>query len=161
MNSYSGVVLSNLATRVPDARIRNVSVPAVQVDEVFNYVYKKPNGRPDTNNDSDQGEMWTFLSIAHHEKLIINWRVSKRTGENAEEFLHDLKDRLACRVQLTTDAFRGYCAVHGSSGGVKKVFGSDCDYATETKKITKDPNYVGLRAFFAPKTVKVRREDRI
>jgi IS1 family transposase len=106
-------------------------------------------------------DMWTFMSIAHHEKLIINWRVSKRTGESAEEFLQDLKDRLACRVQLTTDAFRGYCAVHGSSGGVKNVFGSDCDYATETKKIVKDPNYVGQRAFFAPKTVKIHRENRI
>jgi IS1 family transposase len=143
-----------------DARIRNVTVAAVQCDEVFSYVGKKPNGMPDTDNDSEQGEMWTFFSIAHREKLIINWRVSKRTGEAAEAFLRDLKGRLACRIQLTTDAFRGYCAIHGPTGNVARVFGDACDYATEHKRIKTDSSYVGQRAYFAPKQVRVYREDR-
>jgi len=146
--------------RLLDTKIRNVIVPAVQCDEVFSYVFKKPNGQPDTDNDSEQGEMWTFFSIAHREKLIINWRVSKRTGFDAESFLRDLKSRLACRIQLTTDAFRGYCAAFSSHGAVENVFGNDCDYATETKKITKDPRFVGQRAYFAPKHVKVKRKYR-
>jgi IS1 family transposase len=147
--------------RFLDAKIRNVNVPAVEVDEVFSFVYKKPNGRPDTGNESDKGEMWAFFSIAAIEKLIINWRVSKRTGEHAEAFLHDLKSRLASRVQLVTDNFRGYCAVHGSSGGVQNVFGDQCDYATEIKHIIKDPRFTGQRAYYAPKTVRVKRESRI
>jgi IS1 family transposase len=147
--------------RFLDAKIRNVNVPAVQVDEVFSFVYKKPNGRPDTGNQSDQGEMWAFFSIAQFEKLIINWQVSKRTGEAAESFLQDLKSRLASRVQLVTDNFRGYCAVHGASGGVQNVFGDQCDYATETKRIIKDPRFTGQRAYYAPKTVHVKRQSRI
>ena len=44
---------------------------------------------------------------------------------------------------------------------METVFGDSIDYATETKKITKDPNYVGQRAYFAPKKVKVKRECKI
>jgi IS1 family transposase len=146
--------------RLLHERIRNVNVTAVQCDEVFCYVGKKPNGYPDTDNDSDQGEMWTFFSVAHREKLIINWRVSKRTGEAAESFLQDLKSRLACRIQLTTDNFRGYSPIHGYGGNVKRVFGNEVDYATEIKRIKPDPSYVGQRAYYAPKKVTVKREDR-
>jgi IS1 family transposase len=121
-------------------------------------VGQKPNGK--NKNDEERGEMWTFLSIAQHEKLIINYRVSKRTGGDAEEFLTDLKSRLASRIQLTTDGFRGYVAMHSNAGSVWNVFGNSIDYAVETKKIDKDPSYVGQRAYFAPKRVTVRRDLR-
>ena len=141
--------------RLLDARIRDLKVSYVQADEVFSYVGQKPNGR--NKDNPERGEIWTFLSVAQHEKLIINYRVSKRTGEDAVEFLTDLKSRLASRIQLTTDAFRGYIAMFSTAGAVRTVFGDSIDYSVEMKKITKDPNYVGQRAFFAPKKVTVRR----
>jgi IS1 family transposase len=141
-----------------DSRIRNLNVQLVQADEVFSYVYEKPDW--ENRDDPQRGEIWTFLSVAKKEKLIINFQVSKRTGETAVAFLKDLKSRLASRIQLTTDAFRGYVAAYGPNGGVQNVFGGDCDYATETKVITKDPNYTGQRAYFAPKYVEVHRKAR-
>ena len=141
-----------------DAKIRDVKVSRVQSDEVCSYVAEKPT--KENKDNPELGDIWTWLSVAQKEKLIINYRLSKRTGENAVEFLSDLKSRLANRIQLTTDHFRGYCAVIGSNGGVKDVFGDDCDYATETKRITKDPNFTGQRAYFAPKTVRVHRVSR-
>ena len=98
-----------------DARIRNVKVAHVELDEVFSYVGKKPNSKPDTDNDSNQGEFWTFMSIAHLEKLIINFRVNKRTGENAIAFLRDLKSRITNdRFQLTN----GVTGVGNQSGAL-------------------------------------------
>lgn len=144
--------------RLLDAKIRNVKVPFVQCDEVFSYVQQKPNGK--NEKDPDRGSMWTFLSIAKDEKLIINYRVSKRTGDEAEEFLSDLGSRMGQRFQLTTDSFRGYVAVSGSGGTVKNVLGNQCDYATETKHIKSDPHATGDRIFFAPKLVKVHRTFR-
>ena len=144
-----------------DAKVRNVKVPCVQIDEVYSYVQKQPDGTEETGPDSDRGDMWTFLSIAQFEKLIISWKVSKRTGEAAEDFLWDLKSRLACRIQLTTDSFRGYVAVSGSTGGVQNVFGNSCDYATEVKRFSKDTeNFKGPLKYFAPKRVRVHREAR-
>ena len=141
-----------------DSRIRNLNVRSVQADEVFSWIHEKPDY--ENRDNPERGEMWMFLSVAQKEKLIINYRVSKRTGEDATAFLIDLKSRLAGRIQLATDSFRGYVAVSGSTGAVQNVFGNDCDYATETKKITKDSSYIGQRAYFAPKYVEVRRKAR-
>jgi len=144
--------------RFLDAKVRNVKVPYVQADEVFSYIQQKPNGR--NEDDPDRGSMWTFFSIAHREKLIINWRVCKRTGDEAESFLRDLKSRMAERFQLTTDAFRGYVATRSNVGNVKKVLHDCCDYATETKVIKKDPLFTGQRIYFAPKILKITRQAR-
>lgn len=144
--------------RFLDAKVRNVKAPFVQADEVFSYIQQKPNGK--NEDDPNRGSMWTFLSIAHREKLIINWRVAKRTGDETAEFLGDLKSRMAERFQLTTDSFRGYVAVNGSGGNVENVLGGCCDYATETKVFKKDARYTGNRIYFAPKVVKVKRQPR-
>jgi len=144
--------------RFLDAKVRNVKVPYVQADEVFSYIQQKPNGK--NEDDPNRGSMWTYLSMAHHEKLIINYRVSKRTGEETESFLRDLKSRMAERFQLTTDAFRGYVATRSNIGNVKKVLHDCCDYATETKVIKKDPLFTGQRIYFAPKILKITRQAR-
>jgi transposase-like protein/IS1 family transposase len=144
--------------RLLDAKIRNVKVPFVQADEVFSYIQQKPNGKND--DDPNRGSMWTFLAIAKDEKLIINYRVSKRTGDDAAEFLGDLKSRMAERFQLTTDGFRGYCDTRGSSGNVENILGDCCDYATETKIMKKDKWPDGFRNWFAPYLVKCTRKPR-
>jgi IS1 family transposase len=144
--------------RFLDAKVRNVKVPFVQADEVFSFIQQKPNGK--NEQDPNRGSMWTFLSIAKDEKLIINYRVGKRTGNEAQEFLADLGSRMAGRFQLTTDAFRGYVATSGSTGSVKSILGDKCDYATETKHIKSDPHATGERIYFAPKLVKVHRTHR-
>jgi hypothetical protein len=142
-----------------DTKLRNLRFSHVEVDEVFSYIGKKPDKVEE--DDPEFGAFFTFLSVAAHEKLIINWRVAKRTGDESVEFLSDLKRRMNCRFQLTTDAFRGYVAVHGSAGNVSKVFGDDVDYATETKRFTKDPRFTDKRAYFAPKVLKIYRMPRI
>lgn len=144
--------------RLMDAKVRNLNISHVQCDEVYSYVAQKPNGH--NKDNPERGEMWTFISVAQKEKLIINYRVSKRTGPDAEAFLQDLKARTVPGFQLTTDAFRGYVSMFSDSGGVYRVFGDSVSYAIETKKIEKDPSYVGQRAFFAPKKVSVKRTCR-
>lgn len=144
--------------RLLDAKIRNIAAPVVQADEVHSFVQRLPHF--DIRDDPERGEIWTFLSVAKYEKLIINYRVSKRTGEDAAEFLEDLRNRMAGRFQFTTDGFRGYCAHQNSSGNVENILGEVCDYATEVKIFKKDPNYTGARKFYAPELVRIRRQVR-
>ncbi len=145
--------------RLLDAKIKNIKVPFVQADEVFSYVQHQPGCGVD-EQDPNRGAFYVFLSIAKNEKLIINYRVSKRTGDDAANFLEDLRSRMACRFQFTTDNFRGYCAVNGSGGNVENILGDCCDYATETKIMKKDQNYNGARKFFAPYLVRIKRKAR-
>lgn len=144
--------------RFLDAKVRNLTCPIVQADEVYSFVQCQPHVAEE--NDQERGDFWTFLSVAKYEKLIINYHVSKRTGEDTATFLTDLRSRMAMRFQFTTDGFRGYCSHQSSAGNVEDILGDVCDYATETKRFKKDPEFTGRRTFFAPYLVGVTRKPR-
>jgi IS1 family transposase len=120
-------------TSLLDAKVRYVRAKFVQTDEVYTYVGRRK--RWSTPDEPERGEFFTFLSIDRDSKLIINWKVDKRTNETTEDFLRDLKVRMLDRFQLTTDGFNGYCKTNAKLGGgaVYGVFGNSIDYATETK----------------------------
>jgi transposase-like protein len=44
-----------------------------------------------------------WLALDSEAKLILSWRVGKRDGLNAYEFMEDLSRRIVNRCQLTTD----------------------------------------------------------
>jgi len=60
-------------------------------------------------------------------KLIPNFRVGKRNATNAWYFVQDLQERMANRIQLTSDGFRPY------KDAVDDAFGMDVDYAMLVK----------------------------
>lgn len=69
------------------------------------------------------GDVRTWVAIDADTKLVPCWFVGERHAGCAYHFLSDLKDRLAHRVQLTTDGHRAY--FHS----VEDVFGTDIDFA--------------------------------
>jgi IS1 family transposase len=100
-----------------------VAAKKVQVDEIWTYVFKK-QGRISVNESAAGiGDQYVFVGIDAESKLVISHLVGKRDGNSAYYFMRDLKDRLATRVQLTTDGFRPY------SNAVDDTFGMDVDYA--------------------------------
>jgi transposase-like protein/IS1 family transposase len=142
--------------RLLDEKVRGLSCPFVQVDEVHGFVYSK--GQNTELGDVERGEQFTYLSMDKDSKLIINWRVGKRNGENTLAFMQDLKSRMASRFQLTTDAFNGYRMGRGS---VRAVFGNEIDYSTE-EKIFGKPDLAGVSRWFNPLVVVgIRRKRRI
>ena len=159
---HRDTVLSILETagekcaRLLDEKIRNVKAAFVQVDEVHGFVFSKPQNTE--LGDFEHGEQFTYLSMDKESKLIINWRVGKRNGQNTLDFLQDLKSRMVGHFQLTTDAFTGYCNGRGS---VRQVFGNDISFATETKIFGK-PNLPGVSSWFNPMVVVgIKRKSRI
>jgi IS1 family transposase len=58
---------------------------------------------------------------------VPSWAIGSRGAEAANEFLRDLADRLAHRIQLTTDGHKVYL------NAVENVFGIDIDYAMLVK----------------------------
>lgn len=69
----------------------------------------------------------TFTAIDADTKLVPCWYVGLRDAENACEFISDLKNRLADRVQITTDGHKMYLEA------VEQAFGRDVDYAMLVK----------------------------
>lgn len=118
-----GFNTGNACVHFLDSHIKNVAAKKVQVDEIWTYVFKKQARITLEESISGIGDQYVFVGIDAETKLVISHLVGKRDGASAYYFMRDLRDRLANRVQLTTDGFKPYI------NAVEDTFGTDVDYA--------------------------------
>lgn len=146
------------ATKLHDAKIRDVKPRFVQADELWSYNYCKQANVKDLF--TDHGDQYTFLATDKESKLIISYFVGRRNHENTDWFARDLRYRTTGRFQLTTDGWNGYTGQGGKRGAISKAFGQDIDYGTEIKTFG-HKNVDGQRQYSPPPLVGVRRRSRI
>jgi len=140
-----------------DAKVRNVKAEFVQVDEIFNFVYSKPQNTD--RNDLERGEFFTYLAIDRASKLIINWLTDKRNESSTVTFLEDLQKRMSGHFNLTTDCYAGYAGKLGG-GAVRDIFGETINYATELKVYGKAKSE-GNRYYNPLVVIDIKRQQRI
>jgi len=111
-----------------DEHLRNLPCKRVQCDEIWSFVYSKQKNVPEEMKDIfGVGDVWTWVAMCADTKIVPCWHVDNRGVGAAKRFMANLADRLANRVQLTTDGHKAYLeAVEGS-------FGGDIDYAMLVK----------------------------
>lgn len=107
-----------------DRAVRNVKSQRVQCDEIWSFVHAKQKNVP-TAEAAPQGagDIWTWTAFDADNKLILSWKVGGRDAEYALALMDDVRDRLASRVQLTTDGHGPYLRA------VEEAFGADIDYS--------------------------------
>jgi IS1 family transposase len=116
-----------------DKTMRDLPCQKLQCDEIWSFVYSKAKNVPvEHENEFGYGNVWTFTAIDADTKLVPCWLVGNRDIESAYEFITDLKDRLANRVQITTDGHRMYLEA------VEQAFGAEVDYAQLVKLYGQD-----------------------
>jgi IS1 family transposase len=126
-----------------DEHVKNLTTKRVECDEIWAFVGKK-----DANCTSGElatvgvGSVWTWTAIDADSKLIVSWLVGGRDGSYAYAFMCDVADRLANRVQLTTDAHSSYFTA------VCEAFAGEVDYAMLVKKYGK--GYEGKDVRYSP-----------
>jgi IS1 family transposase len=121
-------------TEYQDRVIRNLKSQRIQVDEIWNFIYaKNDNVKRARAAPKDAGDVWTWTAIDADTKLLVSWLVADRKIESAVMFMDDLKERLANRVQLTSDGHRPYLTA------VDTVFGDEVDYAMLQKIYGAEP----------------------
>jgi IS1 family transposase len=98
-------------------------VTHLQCDEVWSYVGCHEKHVPDSEKGNGRGDCWTWTAFDSETKLVPCWFVGDRSAGSAWHFIHDLQERLASRVQLTTDGHKAYLSA------VESAFGSEIDYA--------------------------------
>ena len=113
--------------RILDERIRNVHARYVQVDEIWTYVGIKEKRLTAEHDAFTQGDQYVFVAMDAETKLIPSFVVGKRSAANCYYLMRDLSERLATRVQLTTDGFKPYV------NAVEDTFGVNVDYAMLVK----------------------------
>ncbi|MDE2579651.1 MAG: DDE-type integrase/transposase/recombinase [Hyphomicrobiales bacterium] len=111
-----------------DAKVRDVKAKRVQVDEIWSFTAAKQKNVAGMKAPVEgAGDTWTWTAIDADSKLIVSHFVGGRDGECAQWFMNDVADRLANRVQLTSDGHRAYLEA------VEGAFGADVDYAMLVK----------------------------
>jgi IS1 family transposase len=111
-----------------DETVRAVKSKRIQVDEIWSYTYAKQKNVPTAKAAPiGAGDCWTWTAIDADTKLCLSWLVGGRDAEYAKAFMQDVADRLATRVQLTSDGHGAYLSA------VEEAFGIDVDYAQLVK----------------------------
>lgn len=118
----------NACAAYHDEAVRGVAAKRVQCDEIWSFTYaKQKNVAKAKAAPEDAGDTWTWTALDADSKLIVSYLVGGRDAGEAHEFMQDVADRLANRVQLTTDGLKVYLEA------VEGAFGADVDYAQLVK----------------------------
>src|ERR1700722_9453270 len=122
-----------------DQNFRNLKCERIQCDEIWSFVgAKQRNVTPKLREKNpDAGGCWTWVAMDADTKLVCSWQVGRRDWATADQFVSDLRSRLANRVQLTTDGNRLYL------GAVYTHFDEDVDYAVLMKLYAGAPRVEG------------------
>jgi IS1 family transposase len=111
-----------------DKVFRNLKCQRVQCDEIWSFVGMKQKNVPDDQRyDFGIGDVYTWVAIDADTKLVPCWHLGRRDAHAAMAFITDLSERLASRIQLSTDGHRPYLRA------VEEAFGADIDYAMLVK----------------------------
>src|SRR5580692_12981574 len=121
-----------------DRAVRGVKANRIECDEIWSFNYcKRANLAKAKAPPEGAGDAWTWTAIDADSKLIVSYLIGGRDAGAAQDFMHDVADRLANRVQLTTDGHGAYLSA------VIGAFGIDVDYAQLVKHYGAVPGEVG------------------
>src|SRR5438874_1636794 len=115
--------LGRACSEYQDKAFRNLSSKRFQCDEIWSFVAAKEKNCTVEMKKKGAGDVWTWVALDADTKLVPCWFIGQRDAGCAYHFMHDLAERLAHRVQLTTDGHRAYLSA------VEDAFGAEIDYA--------------------------------
>jgi len=111
-----------------DKNLVNLDCKRIQCDEIWSFVGAKEKNVPaEKRGQFGFGDVWTWVAMDADTKLIASWAIGGRDAGTAYGFIQDLANRLANRVQLTTDGHRAYLSA------IEDALGSNVDYAMLVK----------------------------
>jgi IS1 family transposase len=135
--------------RLMDEQMREVPCRRIEVDEIWAYVGKKQRHLTQDDDPRRVGDQYTFVALDPETKIIPAYRVGKRDLPTATAFITDLSDRLANRIQLSSDALAAYVEA------TERAFGADIDYGQEVKVYEAEP--VGRGRYSPPHVTSAQR----
>jgi IS1 family transposase len=125
-----GVRVGTACAKIQDEKMRGLNCKNVEVDEIWGFVGAK---RKNANKAGAYGDVWTFIALDADTKLIPSFVVGKRDAYHAKMFVADLAERMAGRIQLSSDSLNAY------GDAVERGFGNEVDYGQISKTYSLTP----------------------
>lgn len=104
---------------------------------------KKQRHIVNTDDPQRVGDQWTFVALDSETKLVPTYLIGKRDLKTATKFMIDLSERLANRVQPSSDALVAYVEA------TEVAFGGNVDYGQLVKYYEAEP--IGPGRYSPPK----------
>ncbi len=140
--------VGSAASEFQDATFVNLPCKRIQVDEIWSFVgAKNKNATADQKAAGIAGDVWTWTAICADTKIIPSWMVGGRDAGTGNIFIQDLADRLAYRVQLTSDGHKVYV------NAVERAFDWKVDYAMLVKHYGPVPESQNAARKYSPAEV--------
>src|SRR6266446_9906316 len=127
------VEVGNGCAQLMNEQMRELSCRRIEVDEIWAYVGKKQRHMTPLDDPRRVGDQYTFVALDPETKIVPAYRVGKRDLPTATAFIMDLSERLANRVQLSSDALAAYVEA------TERAFGADIDYGQAVKFYDAEP----------------------
>jgi IS1 family transposase len=128
-----------------DRAVRGVKAQRVECDEIWSFNYcKRAALKTAKTAPAGAGDVWTWTAIDADSKLLVSYLLGGRDADAAQDFMHDVADRLANRVQLSTDGHGAYLSA------VVGAFGINVDYAQLVKHYGESGNVAGPERKYSP-----------
>jgi IS1 family transposase len=108
-----------------DLTVRGLNTKRAQLDELWAFCGCKDKAKE--QGAGGFGSVWTWVAMDADSKLCISYLVGLRDADYAKAFVGDVADRLASRIQLTTDGLKAYI------DAVDSAFHGNVDYAMLVK----------------------------
>jgi IS1 family transposase len=115
------VEVGERARDLHDTMMVNLKTRYIETDEIWCFVAKKQ--KYVTESEREYGDQYVFIALDAETKLVLCYRVGKRTIRTTDFFMSELAARVDTRFQLSTDSFTAY------ADAVDRVFGTEIDYA--------------------------------
>jgi IS1 family transposase len=120
------LMMGDGCAKLHDRLMRNLQVSRVEMDEQWSFIKKKQK-RVVLGDPDEVGDCWLYVAFAPVEKTYISYLIGKRTAENTNRFMLDLRSRIVNRFQLTSDGYSAYI------DAVDLAFEGDVDYGQVVK----------------------------
>ncbi len=144
-----GVKVGQGCAKMLDSSMRNLSCNRLEMDEIWGFVGKKE--RNVREGEDGVGSVWTFCAIDAETKLVPAFKVGNRDSATAKAFVQDVADRMAYRVQISTDGLHAYVAA------MQNAFGEFVDYGQIVKTYGHE-EVSDNRRYSAPKFVSAEKK---
>ena len=112
--------------------VRDLQSKRVQVDEIWSFCGCKDKAKK--HGAEGFGSVWTWTGIDADSKLCVSYLVGMREIDFARAFIHDIEQRIASRIQLTSDGLGIYVEA------VDEAFQGHIDYAQLVKVYGEEPS---------------------
>jgi IS1 family transposase len=146
-----GVRIGQGCTRIMDATTRNLVYKRLDLDEIWGFIGKKDRSIKNVGSP-EVSSIWAFCAIDSDSKLVPAFKVGHRTAGTAQQFAHNIADRVAYRIQLATDGMSEY------REAVEKAFGGDVDFGRIIKTYGLVGSITDHCRYSAPEIVTVEKK---